>query len=298
MKRRKSTGSRFGFFRFDCPIVAGVTIQKANGQWCDDSRLKVKKVEFAKVKQGDKVQYDKANGFPQKVQWRMEANTAMVKGVEQFQLQNLKEEISSRGLKDVLVREGGGRLVVLTFNSKQALNEGVGSLKKWIYDWCETVTEGRQRVVEESERCFWIVCFGVPFNLWSANTFTRIGSVWGEVMQVDEDTSRMRSFQCGKVKIITKSLESVNWLIQLNCNGRLYPVSVCEALEILNTGISSSSKSDDVKVGTIAELDKSSVNGGAALEGERRQTQLLRWSQRARWSTRIWWRYQSMSMRW
>ncbi|KAL7255828.1 hypothetical protein ACSBR1_009876 [Camellia fascicularis] len=48
----------------------------------------VKKAEFAKVKQGDKVQYDKENGFPQKVQWRMEANTAMVKGVEQFQLQS------------------------------------------------------------------------------------------------------------------------------------------------------------------------------------------------------------------
>ncbi|KAI8029227.1 hypothetical protein LOK49_LG01G02997 [Camellia lanceoleosa] len=35
--------------------------------------------------------------------------------------------------------------------------------------------------------------------------------------------------------------------------------------------MNSSSKSDDVKVGTIAELDKSSVNGGATSEGEVRE---------------------------
>ncbi|KAL7227601.1 hypothetical protein ACSBR1_022464 [Camellia fascicularis] len=303
MKRRKSTGSRFGFVRFDCPTAADVVIQKANGLWYDDSRLKVKKAEFAKEELGGKLQHDRSNGFPQKVQWRKEANTARAKGVEQLQLQSrkarrdqrtfaevvvkgagqrsdvitvvTKEEgngwISSRGLEDVLVREGGGKLAVLTFNSKQALKEGVGSLKKWIYDWCETVMEGRQEVGEELERCVWIVCFGVPFNLWSVNTFTRIGSIWGEVVQVDEDTSRMRSFKCGKVKIITKSLEPINRMIQLNCNGRLYPVRVCGALEILNSGINSSSKSDDVKVGTIAELDKSSVNGGVASGGEVRE---------------------------
>ena len=47
-----------------------------------------------------------------------------------FSFSDLNEEISSRGLKDVLDREGGGKLAVPTFNSKQALNKGVDSLKK------------------------------------------------------------------------------------------------------------------------------------------------------------------------
>lgn len=48
MKRRKATGSRFGFVRFDCPVAAEVAVQKANGLWCDNKELKVKGSEYQK----------------------------------------------------------------------------------------------------------------------------------------------------------------------------------------------------------------------------------------------------------
>ncbi|KAL7164121.1 hypothetical protein ACSBR2_040099 [Camellia fascicularis] len=41
MKRRKATGSRFGFVRFDCLVAAEVAVQKANGLWCDHKELKI-----------------------------------------------------------------------------------------------------------------------------------------------------------------------------------------------------------------------------------------------------------------
>ncbi|GMP53418.1 hypothetical protein CsSME_00018873 [Camellia sinensis var. sinensis] len=47
-KRRKATRSRFGFVRFDCPVAAGVAIQKTNRVWCDNKILKVKKADFGK----------------------------------------------------------------------------------------------------------------------------------------------------------------------------------------------------------------------------------------------------------
>ncbi|KAL7241851.1 hypothetical protein ACSBR1_014433 [Camellia fascicularis] len=47
-KRRKQTRSRFGFVRYDCPIVARIALQKANGLWCDNGALKVKPVDFRK----------------------------------------------------------------------------------------------------------------------------------------------------------------------------------------------------------------------------------------------------------
>ncbi|GMP40867.1 hypothetical protein CsSME_00011156 [Camellia sinensis var. sinensis] len=47
-KRRRSTGSRFGFVRYGCPIAANMALQKANGLWCGDKALKVKMAEFRK----------------------------------------------------------------------------------------------------------------------------------------------------------------------------------------------------------------------------------------------------------
>ncbi|KAL7264608.1 hypothetical protein ACSBR1_002547 [Camellia fascicularis] len=48
-KMRKLTKSRFGFARFNCPVATDVAIQKANGLWCDDKGLRVKKAEFEKA---------------------------------------------------------------------------------------------------------------------------------------------------------------------------------------------------------------------------------------------------------
>ncbi|KAL7244223.1 hypothetical protein ACSBR1_016455 [Camellia fascicularis] len=44
--KRRITQSRFDFVRYDCPIVAGVAVQKTNGIWCEDKVLKVKRAEY------------------------------------------------------------------------------------------------------------------------------------------------------------------------------------------------------------------------------------------------------------
>ncbi|KAL7208081.1 hypothetical protein ACSBR1_029941 [Camellia fascicularis] len=40
-KRRKVLGTRFGFVRYDCQVVASIAVQKAKGLWCDDKSLMV-----------------------------------------------------------------------------------------------------------------------------------------------------------------------------------------------------------------------------------------------------------------
>ncbi|KAL7194530.1 hypothetical protein ACSBR1_034872 [Camellia fascicularis] len=48
-KRRKVTSSQFGFVRYNCPVAAGMAIQKAHGTWCDNCEIKVKMAEFSKA---------------------------------------------------------------------------------------------------------------------------------------------------------------------------------------------------------------------------------------------------------
>ncbi|KAL7180431.1 hypothetical protein ACSBR1_043600 [Camellia fascicularis] len=47
-KRRKTSRSRFGFVRYGCEVSAGIAIQKADGLWCDNKELRVKRAEFQK----------------------------------------------------------------------------------------------------------------------------------------------------------------------------------------------------------------------------------------------------------
>ncbi|KAL7202541.1 hypothetical protein ACSBR1_034087 [Camellia fascicularis] len=47
-KRRKSSGTRFGFVRNDCKVATNIVIQKANGLWCDNKALRVKQADVQK----------------------------------------------------------------------------------------------------------------------------------------------------------------------------------------------------------------------------------------------------------
>ncbi|CAL5411923.1 unnamed protein product [Camellia sinensis] len=49
-KTRKGTRSRFGFVRYNCSVAANVSIQKANGLWCDNKALRVKMADYGKEK--------------------------------------------------------------------------------------------------------------------------------------------------------------------------------------------------------------------------------------------------------
>ncbi|XP_028076006.1 serine/arginine-rich splicing factor SC35-like [Camellia sinensis] len=49
MKRRKATGSRFGFVRYNCLVVVEMVVKKADRLWYDDKELKVKGAEYAKA---------------------------------------------------------------------------------------------------------------------------------------------------------------------------------------------------------------------------------------------------------
>ncbi|KAL7258635.1 hypothetical protein ACSBR1_004701 [Camellia fascicularis] len=160
-KRRKATGSRFRFVWYHGPVSTEVALQKTNGIWCEDKRLKVKMAEFNMIVQRENGKEEKVmitvqrnhlgmkpdaslaigkekcpmrprrEGRGQKSyaevvsrreeQWK-DAITVMVKEegngwlhenvIVQLKtfisFQDFKEEVSRRGMQEVLVREGGG----------------------------------------------------------------------------------------------------------------------------------------------------------------------------------------------
>ncbi|KAL7174982.1 hypothetical protein ACSBR2_028731 [Camellia fascicularis] len=180
-KRRKVTGSRFGFVRYDCKVAAEMAVLKANGLRCDNKALKVKKAEFKKgeVKQhamtnrGDDPMMQRpqrsfghrrmdgigrrsfaevvqSGGSIEKMKLGVKAfevgngwlyDSVIVKLKSFLAFEEFKKEVGKRGMEEVRVREGGGRLAVLTFKSQQHKREARSKLEEWMLDWCDSISE-------------------------------------------------------------------------------------------------------------------------------------------------------------
>lgn len=141
-------------------------------------------------------------------------------------------------------------------------------LKEWIYEWCISMEEWEKGRMIESERCVWLLCSGIPFNLWNRRTFNDIGGVWGEVVQLDEDINNPVSFQWGKVRIITKSREFINKVVTLECKGNYYPVRVCEEIVFpigMTTRLGSAQIEEDMNSNSYSRQDMLS----GTIEGRR-----------------------------
>ncbi|KAL7172767.1 hypothetical protein ACSBR2_032274 [Camellia fascicularis] len=235
-KRRKGTGTRFGFVRYDCRVAADMAIQKADGLWCENKALRVKKADYQKgewkveraVNRGEAwmgrtsqkvlpqigLKTQGRRSYAEVVQndtiaekkrivvkvrevgngWLYESLLVVLNSFTAFN--EFKDEVEAR-MEGVRVRSGGGRLAVLTFSSKQQMNEARACMDNWISEWSDCITDWEKWKSIGSERCVWITCMGVPLNVWSVQTFTDIGSFWGEVVQLDNAINNPNSFQYG-----------------------------------------------------------------------------------------------------
>ncbi|GMP68414.1 hypothetical protein CsSME_00028041 [Camellia sinensis var. sinensis] len=250
---------------YDCPVAAQMAVQKANGLWCDNKALKVKPADFENEqgakprlpygKQERKAEmssyanatrentkksyaqvvgegrrrvstsltvraYEEGNG------WLYESIIARLRS--QCSEEDFRKELTKREVGNIKVRAAGGRDLVISFQSVQEMKEKLIIMNGWIKEWCESVNEWKKGMVITQERCVWLSCYGVPLNLWNSKTFSSIGTTWGEVIELDGDTLNMKNLQCGRVRIVTTDMESINRTVQLDCQGILYPVKVCE----------------------------------------------------------------------
>ncbi|KAL7246551.1 hypothetical protein ACSBR2_001612 [Camellia fascicularis] len=340
-KRRKGTGIRFGFVRYDCRVAADMAIQKADGLWCENKALRVKKADyqkgernveragnrgeawmgrtsqkvlpqiglknqgrrsFAEVVQNDATAEKKrmvvkvreaGNG------WLYESLLVVLNSFTAFN--EFKDEVKAR-MEGVRVRSGGGRLAVLTFSSKQQMNDARACMDNWISEWSDYITDWEKGKSIRSERCVWITCMGVPLNVWSVQTFIDIGSLLGEVVQLDNAINNPNSFQYGKVRVATSSVEVINTMVFLECNGSMYPVRVCEDCPPLHVSNQCKREVSDGILDSIIQSAGSMQQtqpGDGGKEGEDDGVHVMMLCQRKRWMwQKMMWCQPMMRIKW
>ncbi|PSS34892.1 Extensin like [Actinidia chinensis var. chinensis] len=101
-------------------------------------------------------------------------------------------------------------------------------MKEWLREWFMEVHKWGEQPEIKYRRLVWVNCYGVPLNAWHATTFIDVGNHWGDVISLDDGTAKCLSFAVGKIKVSTAIMEPINEAINLEVNGVLYPVRVCE----------------------------------------------------------------------
>ncbi|GKD51395.1 RNA-directed DNA polymerase, eukaryota [Tanacetum coccineum] len=151
------------------------------------------------------------------------SNHVLGKVKEFSSIPNLHTILKDEGFSDVNVSYIGGLWVLLELTSmdtKLNLMNHIG-----VKSWFHTLQEACDDFVSD-ERIVWVDIEGVPLKAWSRETFTRIGKIWGETLDLEEnaDSSFGRKRLCIKTKHVTSILETFKLIVK----GRVYMVRAKE----------------------------------------------------------------------
>lgn len=107
------------------------------------------------------------------------------------------------------------------------------------------------------ERFVWIACYGMPFNAWQIPTFREIGDLWGQFIEVDENTLKEISYDKGRILIVTEKCTRIGQ-IQISVGEIQYKVRIEEhesfrtilsSMQPSMQGPQSANEDDDVDYG-------------------------------------------------
>ncbi|GJR93903.1 RNA-directed DNA polymerase, eukaryota [Tanacetum coccineum] len=125
--------------------------------------------------------------------------------VKQFSsINNLRVFLSNEGFPNVKLAYLGGLWVMIELESlktKTKFMQHVG-VASWFLRLCNAQSDFVSR-----ERIVWVDIEGVPIHAWSHSTFHKIGSKWGEVMELEECKDDM--FARKRICIKTKQEENI-----------------------------------------------------------------------------------------
>nr|GEY96783.1 RNA-directed DNA polymerase, eukaryota, reverse transcriptase zinc-binding domain protein [Tanacetum cinerariifolium] len=122
-------------------------------------------------------------------------------------LSNLKSALINEGFVDITIHYMGELWVLLEFNSensKSLFHENVG-----VKSWFSKLTQASNDFITRG-RIVWVEIEGIPFKLWLSNTFKRIASKWGDLLDTDnqEDKCFHSKRMCIHTKVATNIFET------------------------------------------------------------------------------------------
>ncbi|GJT83028.1 RNA-directed DNA polymerase, eukaryota [Tanacetum coccineum] len=125
--------------------------------------------------------------------------------VKQFvSLANLRKAVSNEGFVNIKIQYMRELWVLLEFGSEDSMklfqdNVSIGS-------WFSQLKQATMEFTNEG-RIAWVEVEGIPFKLWTDNTFKRIATKWGELLDIDDQEEMC--FHSKRLCIYTKTEKNI-----------------------------------------------------------------------------------------
>lgn len=162
------------------------------------------------------------------------SRSAVAKLKSSTAMESIREALHCKGVPQIEVKDMGGLWVVLTFVSSDQLQSVFDGELCWLHNWFNEIKKWSPEIQEVHRRNIWISCYGVPLHGWNALTFKKIAQLWGEVIEMDEATTKGLSFAAGKVMISTEKWDRIDEVIQVVVKGNPFNVRVVEEQVVIH----------------------------------------------------------------
>nr|GEX70656.1 RNA-directed DNA polymerase, eukaryota, reverse transcriptase zinc-binding domain protein [Tanacetum cinerariifolium] len=191
---------------------------------------------------------------------------SLLGGVKEFAcLANLKVALCTEGFVDIKIHYMGELWVMLEFGTQELIklfrdNVSVGS-------WFSCIKQASMDFVTEG-RIAWVEIEGIPFKLWSNNTFKRIANRWGVLLDIDDQEETC--YHSKRICIHMKSGRSILENFKIIHRGKVYWVRASETPswvpDFIDEYDDEDQKDDTSKDGGFNDHDSGSGGGESAME--------------------------------
>ncbi|GJV36116.1 RNA-directed DNA polymerase, eukaryota [Tanacetum coccineum] len=152
-------------------------------------------------------------------------------------------------------------------NLKMVLNtEGFNNIKIQYMSELWLIQASMEFIIEG--RIVWMEIEGIPFKLWSDNTFKRIGSKWGELLHIDDQDENC--FHSKRLCIQTEVGKNIIESFKIIYRGKVFWIRAKEVIgwvpDLLDESDDEDDSDDGVKEGDLNVVDTGICGGDSDVE--------------------------------
>ncbi|XP_029125646.1 uncharacterized protein LOC114915299 [Cajanus cajan] len=138
----------------------------------------------------------------------------------------IQETVVPYESRDIKLRYLGDDLVLITGLDEETIKErlheedGCLSMLHSIQKWSPDVAVGNRMV--------WVRCYGVPLQTWGVEVFSKIVSIHGSFIKLDDDTSNFHRLDYARILIQSSDSKPIHFSDTMRVNGHIRRVSIIE----------------------------------------------------------------------
>ncbi|GKC18060.1 nucleotide-binding alpha-beta plait domain-containing protein [Tanacetum coccineum] len=181
--KRSKAGKRFGFVRFIKVFDVERLVGNLCTVWIGKHRIYANAARFHRPKGYTSSHQPAMKG---KIRDSSIGNTKDIGHRDDVKevgvLENLKVVLGNKGFTDIDLRNMGGLWVMIAFDSVEAKEKFLLSTR--VCSWFSQLIQASSEFTTD-ERVTMMEIEGIPLKVWNENTFIRIASKWGTLLNVE-----------------------------------------------------------------------------------------------------------------